>query len=89
LDQRFFEKDFLSTGIEEVEFVRSPYYEMAKRMKMTEEESMDLLEEVSIKNEMVDEMSGLLHSPFPSRESVAFTRYADEASCGDNQKHIF
>lgn len=62
---------------------------MSKAMKMESGEAMDLLEEVAIKTEMVDELNQLMHSPFPTRESVAFKRYADEATCDDNEKNIF
>jgi hypothetical protein len=29
MDPKFYEKDFFATGIEEIEFVRSPYYELS------------------------------------------------------------
>jgi len=29
MDQKFFEKDFYSTAIKEIEFVRSPFFELS------------------------------------------------------------
>jgi hypothetical protein len=29
IEAKYYEKDFLATGIEEIEFVRSPFYDLA------------------------------------------------------------
>lgn len=29
MDPKFYEKDFFATGIEEIEFIRSPYYDLS------------------------------------------------------------
>ena len=55
MDSKFYEKDFWSTGIEEIEFIRSPYYDISREHQMNDEESHEMLEDLGMKLSMVDE----------------------------------
>jgi hypothetical protein len=55
IESKFFEKDFWSTGIAEIEFVRSPFYDLAKGNNMSDDEVHAMIEEVGMKAAMVDD----------------------------------
>jgi len=77
---KFFEDDYVTTMIEEIDFVRSPLYDMAKITKLTTNKEMeemfaDALDRVSV----ADPLENLVYSPYPDRENVSFWRYADKS----------
>lgn len=49
LESKFYEKDFLATSIEEIEFVRSPFYDLAEANKMSGDEALQMLDEIAMK----------------------------------------
>jgi hypothetical protein len=58
MDPKFYEKDFWSTGIEEIEFVRSPFYDLAKNNMFHNDEVVHQeLEELGLKFAMIDDVS--------------------------------
>ena len=78
---RFYENEFEATSIEELHWVRSPFYELAKMNMLEKGESAEkLLTTVNMKLQMQYPTSSFLMSPKPTAESVAFTRYADKAA---------
>jgi hypothetical protein len=90
MDPKFYENDFISTRIKEIEFVRSPFYELSRAHKMGPEEASELLDEMALKQAMVDDTLERVTKSFaPSRESVAFTRYADRSIAKGDEKDIF
>ena len=89
MDCKFYENEFLSTSINEIEFVRSPMYELAKGQYMGESMTHDFLEEIGMKSAMIDSTSNLLMAPQPTKEDASFKRYADKSSAPDDQKFIF
>lgn len=75
---RFYENEFEATSIAELEFVRSPFYELAK-LRQTEEgpDAEKLLTTLAQKMSMLTPTLDVLRSPTPNADNVAFTRYAD------------
>ena len=79
MHSKFYENDFTSTSIKELEFVRSPFYDLAKWEHLREgEEAQEFLTNVQIKLGMTQFLMGSTMSRFPNKRNVAFTRYADE-----------
>ena len=88
-NKKYFEKDFVSTSIEELEFVRSPFYEIAALHHTKDgEESEQLLTDLATKINMIDLMHNALKSPPLTKEKVAFTRYADEVEDPTIREHF-
>ena len=52
MDAKFYENDFIATRIKEIEFVRSPLYELSRAHNMNEEEAREVLEEIQLKSAM-------------------------------------
>ena len=46
MNSKFYENDFIATRIKEIEFVRSPLYELSRAHKMKEDEAREMLEEI-------------------------------------------
>ena len=88
-NKKYFENDFISTSIEELEFVRSPFHSIAALHHTKDgEESQQLLTELSQKVNMIDIMHNELRSPAKSKKKVAFTRYADEVKDPTIREHF-
>lgn len=60
-----------------MEFVRSPFYDLAKKEKMNAAQAAELIDEVTLKLNYIEGLEMFLQPPQPSRENVAFKRYAD------------
>ena len=80
LHPKFFEDSFVHTSIAELEYVRSPFYDLARHEHLKEgEDASEFLTSMQLKIEMTQFLNGTaLQSPFPNKKNVAFTRYADE-----------
>ena len=89
LDPKFYENDFEATGIEEIEFVRSPLYDYAKGNLMQEGDAHNLLDEIGMKISMTNEIDQFSYSPLPDQKMKAFFRYRDEVPADESVKHIF
>lgn len=62
-----------------MEFVRTPFYDLAKMNHLKEgEDAQQFLTNVQLKLGMTNFLTGQLSSHFPTKESVAFKRYADK-----------
>ena len=85
MDSKFYEKDFMATSIEEIEFIRSPLYDLAKVMSMDEEEAHDLLDDLGLKTAMIDPLTESVLSPQVSPDTAAFFRYQDKVSAPEDQ----
>lgn len=57
MNSKFYQNDFVATAIKEIEFVRSPFYDLAKANEMTSEDAHEMLEDFALKNYMIDETS--------------------------------
>lgn len=76
---KFYENDFTSTSIKELEYVRSPFYDLGMHEHMAEgKEATKFIEKMVLKIEMNQFLMSKLKSQFPTKQTVAFTRYADE-----------
>ena len=76
----FYINDFEPTSIEELEFIRSPFHELASLKHLQEgEDATTLLTSVSQKLAMTDISRNTLRTPKPTKTNLAFTRYADQA----------
>ena len=43
MDPKFYENDFMATNDTELEFVRSPFYDLARRETMSKDKAQELL----------------------------------------------
>ena len=77
MDPRFYENDFLVSNSSELEFVHSPFYDLARQEKLNAESSGKLIDEVTRKLQYVEGFEIFLQPPVPTKENVAYTRYAD------------
>ena len=90
LDEKFYENDYIATASDEIEFVRSPLYELSKAYKMNYENVNDLMEEIHLKSSLLTDMEIMgLKYPRPTRENVSFMRYADVSTAPEEDKYIF
>lgn len=88
MDPRFYENDFYAGKSKELEFVRSPFYDLAKEEQMNKESAGKLIDDVTQKMLHIEGLEVLLQPPVPTKENVAYTRYADVAE-DQSAKHIF
>ena len=49
LDERFFENDYMIGNSEQLEFVRSPFYDLARMEKMNADGASNLIDQVNMK----------------------------------------
>lgn len=49
MDEKFYKDEFVMTNVNEVEYVRSPFYDLAKTYNMKAEEADELLKNFSKK----------------------------------------
>ena len=56
MDSKFYEKDFISTAIEEIDFVRSPFYELAQENIFNEKSVDDFFEDFGLKTGMINDI---------------------------------
>lgn len=87
MHQKFYENDFEPTSIEELEFIRSPFYDLAALTHVKEgPEATKLLSNLTQKLAMTDITTNLIKSPARNSENLAFTRYADKVEDPNFQK---
>jgi len=56
MEPKFYEKDFISTAIEEIDFIRSPYYDYAVHNTMSSETSDRMFEDFGLKFGMIGDL---------------------------------
>ena len=83
---KFYEDDVMVSNDDSVEFMRSPFYDLAHREHMSPKQSEELLYEVQKKILHVGEMESFLEPPGPNKDSVAYTRYADKVPLDASEK---
>jgi hypothetical protein len=88
LEPKLFENDFLVSNDTQLEFVRHPFYDLARAEKMEPHKAHELLDEISLKMSYLEGFHSVTQPPQPTPESLAFTRYADNLS-EDRSKHVF
>lgn len=77
MDPKFYENDYMAGKTNELEFVRSPFYDLAKKEQLKKEQVPELIDEITHKLNHIEGLEIFLQPPIPSRENVAYTRYAD------------
>jgi hypothetical protein len=88
MDPKFYENDFMA-GRGDLEFVRSPFYDLAKsERKMNGEEAGKLFDEVAEKMQAIEGLEIFLAPPIPTKDNVAYTRYADKAE-DQSARHLY
>jgi hypothetical protein len=85
MDPRFYENDFMFGKDSELEVMRSPFYDLAKAEKLDKEAASQLMDEVTLKLNYLEGLDVLLQPPAPTKENVAFKRYADKALDEENR----
>jgi hypothetical protein len=79
MEPKYYENDFLPGRGNELEFVRSPFYDLAKKEQMNAESAGKLVDEVALKLNYIEGLEIFLAPPIATKENVAYTRYADFA----------
>lgn len=77
MDPRFYENDFMAGKTEELEFIRHPFYDLAKQETLNQESATNLIDEVTMKINHIEGFEIFLETPIPTKENVAYTRYSD------------
>ena len=85
MDKKFYEKDFVATSIAEIEYVRSPYYDLAAQKQMTAEEVHAEFDEFGMKMGMIDPSLAMMMASSPNPENISFTRYADRCEAEEHE----
>lgn len=80
MDERFYENDFMMGKSDDLEVIRSPFFDLAKKEKMSAQAASELVEEVALKLNYIEGLEIFLQPPIPTKENVAYTRYADETT---------
>ena len=78
IDPKYHVDDFESTYVSEIEFVRSPFYELGKLKHATPEEAHDLLDTLQNKREALFGFEAQVKAPRATNENASLTRYADK-----------
>ena len=89
MDSKFYERDFWATSIKEIEFVRSPMYDLARGVYMDVAQTHDFVDDIALKTGMIDETTSVLLTPQKTKENASFIRYSDKSSAPEDQKFIF
>ena len=91
MDPKFYEKDFMITNVaeeeEDIKMMRSPFYEFAKEEHMSGEEAAQLMEDIAVKLSLTEGLEDFTQKPKPTKESVAYTRYADDQPDRDPEEY--
>ena len=73
MHHKFYEDAFMSTSIRELEFVRSPFYDLAKSHHAKEgEDSAEFITNMQLKVGMTQFISKHLQSDAPDNDTIAF-----------------
>lgn len=78
MDPRFYEDEFMAGKSSELEYVRHPFYDMARAETLDKEAAETLMDEITMKLSHIEGLEILLEPPVPTRENVAYTRYSDK-----------
>jgi hypothetical protein len=83
MDNRHYENDFEPTSIDELEYVRSPFYDLATMTHTTDGEELDkLYENIKMKYDILNPLKEVIGSGRPTKRNVAYKRYGDD-QCAD------
>ena len=77
VDPKFYENDYMTTTEYDLEYVRSPFYDIAKSHLMSNEDRAKIFEEIAVKQTYLRSSESLIEPPPPTKESIAYTRYGD------------
>lgn len=77
MEPKFFEKEFMPTTEYDLEYFRSPFYELAQTYKVSKDEAEKILEELAVKSAYMKNVETVVEPPTPTKESIAYTRYSD------------
>jgi hypothetical protein len=77
MDPKFYEDEFLLGKSGEPEFVRHPFYDLARQETLSKEAAETLVDDITMKLSHVEGLEIFLETPVPTKENVAFTRYSD------------
>ena len=76
IDSKFHKDDIEPTFIKEIEFIRSPFYDLGKSFSMNDSEAEQFLANIEIKGS-IRMPEGIVEKATPTKEEEAYTRYAD------------
>ena len=90
MDPRFYENDFVLGKSSELEFVRHPFYDMARASTLSKEAAETLVDEITMKISHIEGMEIFLETPVPTKENLAYKRYSDKPEVSDpKSREIF
>ena len=79
MDSKYYENEFVHTAIKELEYVRTPFYDLAQHEHLKEgEDTSKYLEDLAVKTQMLNMLDPVLRTPTPDKMTIAFNRYGDE-----------
>lgn len=78
IDPKYHVDEFEPTQVQELEFIRSPFYELGKLKYAGPEEIQDLMQTLEIKKETMFALEGQIRHPIRTNENASFERYADK-----------
>jgi len=89
MDPRHYEDSWEHTSIEELEHIRSPFYDLAKLEHTKEgDEAAKLLLSVGQKIKMLSMLEATIAPKRPDEKKAAWTRYADNLVQPGENKHL-
>ena len=83
MDPRFYEDEFMAGKSNELEFVRHPFYDLARLETLNKEAAETLVDDITMKLSHVEGMEIFLETPVPTKENVAYKRYSDKPEASD------
>lgn len=77
MDPKFYENEYIVGKSDELEFVRTPFYDLARKEQLSSEQVKVLIDDVTMKLNFIEGFEIFLQPAVPTKENVAYTRYAD------------
>ena len=83
MDTRHYENEFEPTSIDELEYVRSPFYDLARIQHTKDGEEVEkLYDSIKMKYDILSPLHEVLDTQRPTKRNVAYKRYGDD-QCQD------
>ena len=93
MDPKFYENDLVLTneGEDKLDFVRSPFYDLARKEHLGNgANAHQLIDDITMKMQFVETLDEILRPPSPTKENIAYKRYADNPpEMEANVQHLF
>ena len=79
MDARHYENDFEPTSIDELEYVRTPFYDLARIQHTTDGAEVEkLYNSIKIKYDILSPLHEVISPQRATKRNVAYKRYGDD-----------